>query len=327
MSKSLLLASLVAASLVAPAAPCAAAEPLLLRPDITVDGNFVQLGDLIANAGAAGAVAVFRAPDLGATGTIQVARVLEAAREHALGAVETSGFTTVVVRRAGRLVAAEEIRHAVRDALLARQLITPDARLSFDASLRPFAVESIAQSAATAQDVALDPRSGRFEAHIRVPGSAIADRLNLRVGGSAGESASIPVLAHAMSRGDIIRASDIVTAKRHRAELAGDTVLDPDKLVGMALRNPAKRGEFLRDGDLAKPQLVERGSLITLSYEGRGITLTVKGKAMASGAAGEIVPVQNLTSKRIVEGRVSGAGRVSVQPMPSPITTASASQL
>jgi flagella basal body P-ring formation protein FlgA len=326
MSKSLLLASFVSAALVA-AAPCATAETLLLRPDITVDGNYVQLGDIIANAGAAGAVAVFRAPDLGATGTIQAARVLEAAREHGLGPVETSGFTTVVVRRAGRLVGVDEIRHAVREALVARQLITPDARLAFDASLRPFAVESIAQSAAVAQDVALDTRSGRFEAHIRVPGSAIAARLDLRVGGSAGEIASIPVLAHAMGRGDVIRASDIVSAKLRRAELAGDTVLDPARLVGMALRNPAKRGEFLRDGDLARPQLVERGSLVTLVYEGRGLTLTVKGKAMANGAEGETVAVQNLSSKRVVEGRVSGAGRVSVQPMPGPITTASASQL
>jgi flagella basal body P-ring formation protein FlgA len=130
-----------------------------------------------------------------------------------------------------------------------------------------------------------------------------------------------------MGRGDVIRASDIVTAKRRRAELAGDTVLDAKRLVGMALRNPARRGEFLRDGDLAKPQLVERGSMITLVYEGRGITLTVKGKAMANGTEGETVAVQNLTSKRIVEGRVSGAGRVSVQPTPGPITTASASHL
>jgi flagella basal body P-ring formation protein FlgA len=327
MSKSLLLASLVAAGLLAAAAPCAIAETLLLRPDITVDGNYVQLGDIIANAGTAGAVAVFRAPDLGATGTIQVARVLEAAREHALGPVETSGFTTVVVRRAGRLVGVDEIRHAIREALLARQFITEDARLSFDANLRPFAVESIAQSPAVAQDVALDPRSGRFEAHIRVPGSAIAARLDLRIGGSAGEMASIPVLAHAMGRGDIIKDSDIVTAKLRRAELAGDTVLDARRLAGMALRNPAKRGEALRDGDLVRPQLVERGNLITLVYEGRGISLTVKGKAMASGAQGEIVQVQNLTSKRIVEGRVSGPGRVSVQPAPQPITTASARQL
>jgi flagella basal body P-ring formation protein FlgA len=327
MTRTALLAGLIAVGVLAAQTSALHAETLLLRPDITVDSDFVRLGDLIANAGQAGDVAVFRAPDLGATGTIQASRVLQAASEHALGPVETSGFSTVVVRRAGRLVEEDEIRHAVREALLARKLITPDVQLGFDGSLRPFAVESIAQSPAIATDVVLDPHSGRFTARIRVLGSEIAARLDLSISGSAGNVASVPVLMRPMARGDVIAAGDIVMAKLRRSNLAGDTVLDVKRLVGMALRNPARRGESLRDGDLTRPRLVDRGSLITLVYEGRGIVLTVKGKAMANGAEGDVVAVQNLSSKRIVEGRATGAGRVNVQPMSSPFTTASASNL
>jgi flagella basal body P-ring formation protein FlgA len=43
-----------------------------------------------------------------------------------------------------------------------------------------------------------------------------------------------------------------------------------------------------------------------------GITLTVRGKALESGAAGELVNVQNLQSKRTIQGTVTGQGVVTV---------------
>lgn len=312
-------------ALAALAGPAAAADaPLLLRPDVTVDSDYVRLGDLVANAGPAGEAAVFRAPNLGATGTIQAARVLEAAAEHDLGPVETSGFSAVIVRRTGRLVGLEEIRSAVRQALAARKLITAETRLSFDASLRPFAVESTARDHAVATDVSVDRRSGRFEAHIRVPGSAIAERLDVRVGGSTGDTVMVPALAHAMHRGEVIQRSDITIERKRRDALSADTVFDTDRLVGMLISVEGAPGQILRESEIDKPELVSRGGLVLLVYENRGIVLTVKGKAMASGSAGDVVSVQNLTSKKVVEGLVTGPGRISVAAVPQPFTTASA---
>ena len=49
-----------------------------LRELVTVTDELVRIGDLVENAGAAAEIAVFRAPDLGHTGTVPVARVVEA---------------------------------------------------------------------------------------------------------------------------------------------------------------------------------------------------------------------------------------------------------
>lgn len=76
-------------------APAAAALPakLQLRPEISLARDLVTFGDLIPGlAGEAAATAAFRAPALGETGTIQVARIVEAAR--AAGIVREGASST-----------------------------------------------------------------------------------------------------------------------------------------------------------------------------------------------------------------------------------------
>ena len=51
-----------------------------LRELVAVSSEIVRIGDLVENAGAAADVPVFRAPDLGQTGAVQLARIIEALR-------------------------------------------------------------------------------------------------------------------------------------------------------------------------------------------------------------------------------------------------------
>src|SRR5262245_63567260 len=53
-----------------------------IKPAVTINGEFVRIGDLVENAGAAANVAIFRAPDLGETGRVAVERVMEALLPH-----------------------------------------------------------------------------------------------------------------------------------------------------------------------------------------------------------------------------------------------------
>ena len=63
----------------------------MLKHSVTVTGDVVRIGDLIDNAGAAASIAIFRAPDLGTTGSVSAAQVVQAARAHAVIGVDTSG--------------------------------------------------------------------------------------------------------------------------------------------------------------------------------------------------------------------------------------------
>jgi flagella basal body P-ring formation protein FlgA len=83
---------LLAAALLAASATAALAQardvvaPPTLRANVTVASDIVHIGDLVDNAGSAGAIAVYRAPDLGTRGTLPVA-VLAACTHQVIGVV------------------------------------------------------------------------------------------------------------------------------------------------------------------------------------------------------------------------------------------------
>jgi flagella basal body P-ring formation protein FlgA len=52
--------------------------------------------------------------------------------------------------------------------------------------------------------------------------------------------------------------------------------------------------------------------MVTIIYEVPGIGLSARGKAIESGAEGDVVNVLNLQSKRTVQGTVTGPGRVTI---------------
>jgi len=93
--------------------------------------------------------------------------------------------------------------------------------------------------------------------------------------------------------------------------------------VGKQLRRPVGTGIALMSADLGPPSLVGRNEPVTLVVETPGLSLAAAGRAMETGAMGQIVPVMNLASRLIVEGRVIGPGRVRVTSGAAPLQRAS----
>src|SRR6185436_15686900 len=71
----------------------------VLRANVQVSGDLVRIGDVIDNAGSAGQIAIYRAPDLGTTGSLPVAQVLNTLRAHQVIGVDTGGLKEISVTR------------------------------------------------------------------------------------------------------------------------------------------------------------------------------------------------------------------------------------
>src|SRR5215831_16860480 len=91
-----------------------------LKREAVVAGDIVRIGDLIDGAGPVAGIAIFRAPDIGETGTVPAYQVLAAARAHGIERVDTRGNNEVAVTRAGRVLAAKDLEAAVVRTLVAR---------------------------------------------------------------------------------------------------------------------------------------------------------------------------------------------------------------
>jgi len=311
MIRNLVIAALALAAF---SAPAAAQDRPKLKAEVTVTSGIVRVGDLVEHAGIIANVPIFRAPDLGATGTVPAEAVVEAVARHQLIGLDTGDVSEVTVTRASRAIPAKMIEDRVAQALATQYALGPakDVTVTFDRELTAIQVEPSAKGDPRIASLNYDSRTGRFDVALDLPTGATT-RGTLRLSGRAAATAEIVTLARSIDRGEVINASDVAVERRPRAEVGRELLRNVDRVVGFAARAPLRPGQPLRAADLMKPEVVQHNETVTLIYEMPGLRLTVRGKAVDGGAVGDTIGVLNEQSKRTVQGVVVGPGRVIVR--------------
>ncbi|MGB6538809.1 MAG: flagellar basal body P-ring formation chaperone FlgA [Xanthobacteraceae bacterium] len=309
MSLGTLVRALALVLLFAGSAIAQSARPAL-RASVTVDSDVVRIGDLVEHAGPVAGIAIFRAPDLGTTGAVSTARVIQAIQPHQLIDIDTHGLAEVVVTRAGRALAPQEISATIAQALSQRYGLSEprDLSLTFDLPLHRLEVEASATGNLQVTSLRYDPRSGRFEATVDLPSSLVLQQRPARFTGTAVQTVEAISVDRPVERGEVLHASDLTVLRRPKAQAGGFAQMSA--AVGFAARHQLRPGQPIYDTDLMKPIVVQRDDVVTLIYEAPGLTLTLRGKAQGSGAVGDAVGILNEQTKRVVQGVVSGPGRV-----------------
>lgn len=286
----------------------------VLHADVTVAGDLVRIGDLIDNAGSFAQIAVYRAPDLGTTGTIPTAQVLTALRAHQVIGVDTRNIREVTVTRLARTVESKAIELAVTQALQHRNGLgdAGNLTLTFDRDVQDLRLDAANSGAMQVAAVRFEPRNGRFDVTFEIVNEVTGSPTRLRFTGTAVETVDAVVLTRNVDRSDLLKSADIVIERRTKAEVGNDAA-SREQSLGMQMRRPMHAGQPLRTADLLKPDLVQRDQSVTVIYESPGLYLTTRGKALDNGTEGDVVNVLNLQSKRTVTGIVSGRGQVTIQ--------------
>jgi flagella basal body P-ring formation protein FlgA len=296
----------------------------MLRASVQVSGDLVRIGDVIDNAGSAGQIAIYRAPDLGTTGTLPVAQVLNTLRTHRVIGVDTRDLKEIAVTRLARTLESKGIELQVAQALERRNGLGEAANLSltFDREPGDVRLDTGFSGAVQPTIVRYDNRNGRFDVTLEIANENGAAAAKLRFTGTAVETVEAAVLARNVERNEILKSSDVVIERRPKAEVGTDAALR-DRAVGMQARRQLRAGQAIKTADLAKPDLVQRDQNVTLVYEAPGIHLTMRGKALENGTEGDVVSVMNLQSKRTVTGIVVGRGQVAITAPPQRSTETS----
>lgn len=177
--------------------------------------------------------------------------------------------------------------------------------------------------------------AGNLDARLRLPGCAapLATRtasdtangsaLNVEVRcDSAGWKLYVPVSVQVqvpvlvtlrpLARGQAVSATDVEVQRRDRASVGPQALSHPDQLVGQIVSRPVAAGTVLAAGVMAPLRLVRRGQAVTILGESGSFQIRAQGKALGDGSAGELIRVENLSSRRVVEGRIGADGSVRV---------------
>src|SRR6202165_5590912 len=154
----------------------------VLRANVTVSGDLVRIGDVIDNAGSSAQIAIYRAPDLGTTGTLPTAQVIAALRAHQVIGVDTRDLREIQVTRLARTLDGRDIELQVAHALERRNGLGEAANLSltFDRDVQDLKLEVSNTGAIQPVAVRYDLRSTRFDVTLEIANDNVATPTRLR---------------------------------------------------------------------------------------------------------------------------------------------------
>jgi flagellar basal body P-ring formation protein FlgA len=296
-------------------------KELRVKADVIVTGDVVRFDHLIEGIGPRGEMPAFRAPAPGTRGTIKAERIVQAAREIGILDLELGGLRAVTIFRPGRMISREEMQDAILRQISDRKP-GGETAIQLDDAFMARPIDAHRLDGIKVTSLTKDARTGRFEARLALIDAKDGNEAWM-VAGMMTETREIAVPVSDIERGDAIQAKDLVMVKRPASQVGSDIQAQMSDLVGMVPRRALRAGEFIRNADIAKPIWVEKNQVVSVVYEQNGISLSMRGRAQQSGAEGDMIKVQNPQSKRLVEGVVSGPGKVSVsQPAPQPAVVA-----
>ena len=122
----------------------------------------------------------------------------------------------------------------------------------------------------------------------------------------------VVVSQHPIQRGTPIQGSDLTLAKYDVNRLPQGYFLHPGNIIGKVAKRPLRANIPLRPQDLQLQRLIRRGEGVTVIAKASGIKVTSQGVAQNNGVKGERILIKSSTSRRIIEGIVTGPSEVEV---------------
>ena len=112
--------------------------------------------------------------------------------------------------------------------------------------------------------------------------------------------------------GTVLQQHDLTLEQQDIAKADGAPIMALQDAVGKKIRVTVRAGAPLKSTQLVTVPVVVSGQLVTIIAENESMRITVTGRAKSSGAVGDLIRVQNLSSNREIPARVLDAATVQV---------------
>jgi flagella basal body P-ring formation protein FlgA len=124
--------------------------------------------------------------------------------------------------------------------------------------------------------------------------------------------ADMVVALHQIEHGDVISAADVTVQKREinqNTHLAARTL---SEVIGKKARLVFRANQPVRADQIERVPLVKSGQMVSIIAENEVLKISVPGKARSSGAEGDTIRVQNMSSLKEISAQVINATTVQV---------------
>lgn len=134
----------------------------------------------------------------------------------------------------------------------------------------------------------------------------------IRLWGFVEVKKAVPIVKRNLPAKTLITEEDITYEKRELSKLPHDILLEKEKIIGKETRSGLMAGSFFRASYLAEPLLIKRNQEVEILAKGKNFIVKTKGIALQNGRMNEFIKVKNLSSQKIIQGKVIAEGVVEV---------------
>ncbi|MFH1076561.1 MAG: flagellar basal body P-ring formation chaperone FlgA [Pseudomonadota bacterium] len=124
------------------------------------------------------------------------------------------------------------------------------------------------------------------------------------------------VVAHAsgnLKKGAVISAADVRLIRKDISKLPSNVIVDSDNVIGKKMRQSVRAGDYLRLNMVENAAMVGKGDKVAIIAESGLLKVTAMGRSLDNGCKGDLVRVENISSRKMVSGRVTGPSTVAAQ--------------
>ncbi len=309
------------------------AAEIRLKPQAAPSGTMVTLGDLAdvfaadsAEAEQLRGIELFPSPSQGRERFVRARELhdLLVLRGVSLAEHRFSGASQIAVSGFGQAAGASELGAAsvahtrratsrVTDALKAHLMtrVSAETPWQIDITLPDSLVRLLADPATELQvgggeapwvgaqrfDLRLTtpdgPRQATVDAHVSIP-------------------ASFVVAARSLSRGAMLRASDLQLCHAEISQEQPNAIYSLDQAIGKETTRSIPAGKLVTADAIQAPVYVRRGEVVTVYAHAAGIRIRTQGRARDDGGNGTLVAVESLDTREAFFARVCGVREVEV---------------
>ena len=176
----------------------------------------------------------------------------------------------------------------------------PDERLNLEFCQAPLLIEN------------RSPNRDYGRLTLRISCESAAKPWSVNIGARLKVFDQVLVSSRPIPKGSKITAGMVTKEEREVTRLHAGYFKKTDNVVGAIARFTLSGNRVIKPGNVLPPTLVTRGEKVVIHANAKGISIRASGVALSDGALGEVVRVKNSQTKRIIEGRVSAAGQITV---------------
>lgn len=158
------------------------------------------------------------------------------------------------------------------------------------------------------------PQGQRLQGRVAVSVKCIdhQNRWSIFVPVTITQFADVVVTTEAVSRGELLRASQLKLERRPLNLLQHGYLRSIKQAVGQRIKTTLARGQIVSPGQINRPYDIKQGQNVNILAKSTHFSVRIKGKALANGRIGDKIRVKNVSSNKIVEGTVTYNGYVEI---------------